>query len=144
VGETPPVDESFKSSIWWLQRTATTLNTNVCDCFCSVMLCAEFGYGVGPAYFALCSARGAECAANVEHDETAVGDPAGWPAAARYFEDDYGYSGHAQSQAVISGKEKEIDFYLVLRFPCMLDFLVAVLLFFCAGECVDDVVLLAR
>ncbi|KZS99162.1 hypothetical protein SISNIDRAFT_448024 [Sistotremastrum niveocremeum HHB9708] len=28
VGETSPVEESFKSSLWWLQRAATTLNTN--------------------------------------------------------------------------------------------------------------------
>ncbi|KAG9318257.1 hypothetical protein JVU11DRAFT_339 [Chiua virens] len=30
VGETPPVDEAFKSALWWLQRAATVLNTNVC------------------------------------------------------------------------------------------------------------------
>lgn len=29
IGETPPVDEAFKSSLWWLQRAATTLNTSV-------------------------------------------------------------------------------------------------------------------
>ncbi|EPQ58070.1 hypothetical protein GLOTRDRAFT_104018 [Gloeophyllum trabeum ATCC 11539] len=28
VGETSPVDESFKSSLWWLQRAASILNTN--------------------------------------------------------------------------------------------------------------------
>ncbi|KAH7889916.1 hypothetical protein F5I97DRAFT_1998295 [Phlebopus sp. FC_14] len=28
VGETPPVDESFKSALWWLQRAATVLNIN--------------------------------------------------------------------------------------------------------------------
>ncbi|EKM55623.1 uncharacterized protein PHACADRAFT_256363 [Phanerochaete carnosa HHB-10118-sp] len=28
IGETPPVDESFKSSLWWLQRAASTLNTS--------------------------------------------------------------------------------------------------------------------
>ncbi|KAI5124340.1 hypothetical protein M0805_008947 [Coniferiporia weirii] len=28
IGETSPVDEAFKSSLWWLQRAATTLNTN--------------------------------------------------------------------------------------------------------------------
>ncbi|KAI6043065.1 hypothetical protein EDC04DRAFT_2866440 [Pisolithus marmoratus] len=28
VGETPPVDEAFKSSLWWLQRAATVLNIN--------------------------------------------------------------------------------------------------------------------
>ncbi|KAI0747987.1 hypothetical protein C8Q80DRAFT_1102878 [Daedaleopsis nitida] len=27
IGETSPVDESFKISMWWLQRAATTLNT---------------------------------------------------------------------------------------------------------------------
>ena len=27
VGETPPADESFKSSLWWLQRAASVLNT---------------------------------------------------------------------------------------------------------------------
>jgi len=26
VGETPPVDESFKSTLWWLQRSASALN----------------------------------------------------------------------------------------------------------------------
>ena len=29
IGETPPIDESFKSSLWWLQRAASTLNTSV-------------------------------------------------------------------------------------------------------------------
>jgi hypothetical protein len=29
VGETPPHEEIFKQSLWWLQRTASTLNTNV-------------------------------------------------------------------------------------------------------------------
>ncbi|TFK54827.1 hypothetical protein OE88DRAFT_1622996 [Heliocybe sulcata] len=28
VGETSPVDETFKSSLWWLQRAASVLNTN--------------------------------------------------------------------------------------------------------------------
>jgi len=28
IGESAPVDESFKSSMWWLQRAATVLNTN--------------------------------------------------------------------------------------------------------------------
>ncbi|KAN0128472.1 hypothetical protein V8E53_013679 [Lactarius tabidus] len=28
IGECAPVDESFKSSMWWLQRAATVLNTN--------------------------------------------------------------------------------------------------------------------
>ncbi|KAH7914946.1 hypothetical protein BJ138DRAFT_1078241 [Hygrophoropsis aurantiaca] len=28
VGETPPIDEGFKSALWWLHRTATVLNTN--------------------------------------------------------------------------------------------------------------------
>ncbi|KAI9569057.1 hypothetical protein HD554DRAFT_2255678 [Boletus coccyginus] len=28
VGETPPVDEAFKSALWWLQRAATVLNIN--------------------------------------------------------------------------------------------------------------------
>jgi len=28
VGETPPHEEIFKQSLWWLQRTASTLNTN--------------------------------------------------------------------------------------------------------------------
>lgn len=28
VGETPPVDESFKSTLWWLQRSASVLNTS--------------------------------------------------------------------------------------------------------------------
>ncbi|KAI0361950.1 hypothetical protein OH77DRAFT_6284 [Trametes cingulata] len=28
IGETPPVDESFKVALWWLQRAATVLNTN--------------------------------------------------------------------------------------------------------------------
>ncbi|THG95333.1 hypothetical protein EW026_g6298 [Hermanssonia centrifuga] len=28
IGETPPADESFKSSLWWLQRAVATLNTN--------------------------------------------------------------------------------------------------------------------
>ncbi|KAG6379129.1 hypothetical protein JVT61DRAFT_11566 [Boletus reticuloceps] len=28
VGETPPVDEGFKSALWWLQRAATVLNIN--------------------------------------------------------------------------------------------------------------------
>ncbi|OJT08940.1 hypothetical protein TRAPUB_150 [Trametes pubescens] len=28
IGETPPVDESFKVSLWWLQRAATVLNTS--------------------------------------------------------------------------------------------------------------------
>ncbi|KAL5511726.1 hypothetical protein ACEPAH_4944 [Sanghuangporus vaninii] len=28
IGETSPVDEAFKSSLWWLQRAAATLNTN--------------------------------------------------------------------------------------------------------------------
>ncbi|PIL23859.1 hypothetical protein GSI_13610 [Ganoderma sinense ZZ0214-1] len=28
IGETSPVDESFKVSMWWLQRAATALNTN--------------------------------------------------------------------------------------------------------------------
>ncbi|KAH7918211.1 hypothetical protein BV22DRAFT_1200056 [Leucogyrophana mollusca] len=28
VGETPPIDEAFKSALWWLHRTATVLNTN--------------------------------------------------------------------------------------------------------------------
>lgn len=28
IGETSPVDESFKASLWWLQRAAQTLNTN--------------------------------------------------------------------------------------------------------------------
>ncbi|KDQ60636.1 hypothetical protein JAAARDRAFT_31601 [Jaapia argillacea MUCL 33604] len=28
VGETPPVDESFKSSLWWLQRASSVLNTS--------------------------------------------------------------------------------------------------------------------
>ncbi|KAJ3475949.1 hypothetical protein NLI96_g11487 [Meripilus lineatus] len=28
IGETPPVDDSFKSSLWWLQRASSTLNTN--------------------------------------------------------------------------------------------------------------------
>jgi hypothetical protein len=28
IGETPPSDESFKSSLWWLQRAASALNTN--------------------------------------------------------------------------------------------------------------------
>ena len=32
IGETPPVDESFKSSLWWLQRAASTLNTHVGSC----------------------------------------------------------------------------------------------------------------
>ena len=26
LGETPPVDESFKSTLWWLQRAASVLN----------------------------------------------------------------------------------------------------------------------
>jgi hypothetical protein len=26
VGETPPVDESFKSTLWWLQRSSSALN----------------------------------------------------------------------------------------------------------------------
>ena len=29
IGESAPVDESFKSSLWWLQRAAAVLNTNV-------------------------------------------------------------------------------------------------------------------
>jgi len=29
IGESAPVDESFKASIWWLQRAATVLNTKV-------------------------------------------------------------------------------------------------------------------
>lgn len=29
VGETPPHEELFKQSLWWLQRTASALNTNV-------------------------------------------------------------------------------------------------------------------
>jgi len=28
IGESAPVDESFKSSMWWLQRAAQVLNTN--------------------------------------------------------------------------------------------------------------------
>ncbi|KAF9228666.1 hypothetical protein BS17DRAFT_772338 [Gyrodon lividus] len=28
VGETPPIDEAFKSALWWLQRAATVLNIN--------------------------------------------------------------------------------------------------------------------
>jgi len=28
VGETSPVDETFKSSLWWLQRASSVLNTN--------------------------------------------------------------------------------------------------------------------
>ncbi|THH32998.1 hypothetical protein EUX98_g1193 [Antrodiella citrinella] len=28
IGEVPPSDESFKSSLWWLQRAATVLNTS--------------------------------------------------------------------------------------------------------------------
>lgn len=28
IAETPPVDEAFKSSLWWMQRTATVLNIN--------------------------------------------------------------------------------------------------------------------
>ncbi|KAH8117243.1 hypothetical protein DFH11DRAFT_1724294 [Phellopilus nigrolimitatus] len=28
IGETSPVEEAFKSSLWWLQRASTTLNTN--------------------------------------------------------------------------------------------------------------------
>ncbi|KAG6331224.1 hypothetical protein ID866_7865 [Astraeus odoratus] len=28
VGETPPVDEAFKSALWWLQRAASVLNIN--------------------------------------------------------------------------------------------------------------------
>lgn len=28
LGETPPVDESFKSTLWWLQRAASVLNTS--------------------------------------------------------------------------------------------------------------------
>jgi len=28
IGEISPVDESFKSSLWWLQRSAAVLNTN--------------------------------------------------------------------------------------------------------------------
>ncbi|EIW85394.1 hypothetical protein CONPUDRAFT_118217 [Coniophora puteana RWD-64-598 SS2] len=28
VGETPPIDENFKSSLWWLQRAASILNTS--------------------------------------------------------------------------------------------------------------------
>ncbi|KAI0093935.1 hypothetical protein BDY19DRAFT_881333 [Irpex rosettiformis] len=28
VGETPPSDESFKSTLWWLQRASSTLNTS--------------------------------------------------------------------------------------------------------------------
>ena len=28
IGETPPADEFFKVSMWWLQRAATVLNTN--------------------------------------------------------------------------------------------------------------------
>ncbi|KAF8275245.1 hypothetical protein EI94DRAFT_1825216 [Lactarius quietus] len=28
IGESAPVDESFKSSMWWLQRASTVLNTN--------------------------------------------------------------------------------------------------------------------
>ncbi|KIJ60640.1 hypothetical protein HYDPIDRAFT_98194 [Hydnomerulius pinastri MD-312] len=28
VGETPPVDEAFKSALWWLQRASTVLNIN--------------------------------------------------------------------------------------------------------------------
>ncbi|KAG1749037.1 uncharacterized protein EDB91DRAFT_1112153 [Suillus paluster] len=28
IAETPPVDEAFKSSLWWMQRTATVLNVN--------------------------------------------------------------------------------------------------------------------
>ncbi|KIK98818.1 hypothetical protein PAXRUDRAFT_823420 [Paxillus rubicundulus Ve08.2h10] len=28
VGETPPVDEGFKSALWWLQRASTVLNIN--------------------------------------------------------------------------------------------------------------------
>jgi hypothetical protein len=26
LGETPPVDESFKSTLWWLQRSSSVLN----------------------------------------------------------------------------------------------------------------------
>jgi len=28
LGETPPADESFKSTLWWLQRAASVLNAN--------------------------------------------------------------------------------------------------------------------
>ncbi|KAF9239664.1 hypothetical protein BU15DRAFT_87964 [Melanogaster broomeanus] len=28
VGETPPIDEGFKSALWWLQRASTVLNIN--------------------------------------------------------------------------------------------------------------------
>ncbi|KAL4250457.1 Enhancer of mRNA-decapping protein 4 C-terminal domain-containing protein [Abortiporus biennis] len=28
IGDTPPVDESFKSSLWWLQRASSILNTS--------------------------------------------------------------------------------------------------------------------
>lgn len=28
VGETPPVDENFKSTLWWLQRSSSVLNTS--------------------------------------------------------------------------------------------------------------------
>lgn len=29
VGETSPVEEAFKSSLWWLHRCATVINTRV-------------------------------------------------------------------------------------------------------------------
>lgn len=34
IGETSPADEAFKSSLWWLQRAATVLNTSVSNNLC--------------------------------------------------------------------------------------------------------------
>lgn len=31
VGETSPNDETFKTSLWWLQRSAALLRPDVCE-----------------------------------------------------------------------------------------------------------------
>src|ERR1700722_11916878 len=95
VGENSPADESFKSTLWWLQRTASTLNTNVITFFLSFRICSLLITTIGPSHLAIHRSRRSQCPANAEHNEAAIGYHPWWTATARRGKDDLRGARHA-------------------------------------------------
>jgi hypothetical protein len=74
------VDEAFKSSLWWMQRTATVLNINVCVFFylyCTTEVLMLF-WTLGTSDRTIRRASSPECEGYAEHYQAAIGDSPWW------------------------------------------------------------------